>query len=75
MIIMRRRQVLVNTDPERRCYDGCHARSELVWEDWEDLEEVSPEKVDARLKFWRGLNEYAVKSRGAGALIEYKIQE
>lgn len=32
-----RKQVEVNTDPQRRCYNGCHARSELVWTDWMDL--------------------------------------
>ena len=30
-----RKQVEVNTDPQRRCYDGCHAKSELRWTDWE----------------------------------------
>jgi hypothetical protein len=32
-----RRQVEVNTDPQRRCYNGCHAKSELVWTDWQEL--------------------------------------
>lgn len=32
-----RKQVEVNTDPQRRCYNGCHARSEMVWTDWQDL--------------------------------------
>lgn len=27
----------VNTDPQRRCYNGCHAKSELVWSEWEFL--------------------------------------
>jgi hypothetical protein len=26
-----------NTDPQRRCYNGCHASSELVWSDWYDV--------------------------------------
>lgn len=26
-----RRKVEVNTDPQRRCYNGCHASSEMQW--------------------------------------------
>lgn len=29
--------VTVNTDPQRRCYDGCHFSSEQVWTDWRNL--------------------------------------
>ena len=32
-----RKQIEVNTDPQRRCYDGCHAKSEMVLTDWEEL--------------------------------------
>jgi hypothetical protein len=30
-----RRGVLVNDDPQRRCYDGCYAKSHMEWEPWE----------------------------------------
>ena len=36
----------VNTDPQRRCYNGCHFSSETVWSDWyevissDDLEDL-----------------------------------
>jgi hypothetical protein len=30
-----RRGVLHNTDPQRRCYNGCHFSSEIVWGQWE----------------------------------------
>lgn len=30
-------QIEINTDPQRRCYNGCHAKSELVWTEWADL--------------------------------------
>jgi hypothetical protein len=30
-----RRRIEVNTDPQRRCYDGVHAKSEWRWTDWE----------------------------------------
>ncbi len=32
-----RKQIEVNTDPQRRCYNGCHARSEMVWTEWAEL--------------------------------------
>ena len=30
-----RRGTLVNTDPQRRCYNGCHASSRVDWSPWE----------------------------------------
>lgn len=30
-----RRGIEYNTDPQRRCYNGCHASSEVVWSEWE----------------------------------------
>lgn len=27
----------INTDPRRRCYNGCHAASREVWTEWRDL--------------------------------------
>jgi hypothetical protein len=71
--IMYRKRVLVNTDPQRRCYDGCHFSSELRWTEWESLESNVPEgRIDARLSFCRGLNDYAVSQRGEGAKAEFK---
>lgn len=32
-----RRLIEVNTDPQRRCYYGAHAKSELVWAEWTEL--------------------------------------
>jgi hypothetical protein len=29
-----RRPVTVNTDPQRRCYDGVHASSRVEWSAW-----------------------------------------
>ena len=66
-----RQWVEVNTDPQRRCYDGYHYSSEWMWTRWSDLEvNVSPERVE----FWRSLNAYAVKERGKSALREYEWQ-
>jgi hypothetical protein len=35
--LITRKQVEVNTDPQRRCYNGCHFSSEMVWTQWVDL--------------------------------------
>jgi hypothetical protein len=76
MKIESRVRILVNTDPQRRCYNGVHARSELQWTEWSVLEsEISEEKINARLLFWTELNDYAVKERGRGAKREHRIVE
>lgn len=55
----------VNTDPQRRCYNGCHAKSELIWSSWVSIDwNIKPEAVDERLAFWKDLNAYAVSQRG-----------
>jgi hypothetical protein len=71
--ILFRTRVLVNTDPQRRCYNGCHAKSELQWTDWGVLEyEVPEDRIEQRLNYWRSLNDYAVSQRGEGARRECK---
>ncbi len=74
MIIEHRALIEVNTDPQRRCYYGVHAKSGMRWTRWEELEDVAPERVEARLKFWRELNEYAVSQRGEGAKKEFRSE-
>lgn len=32
-----RKQIEVNTDPQRRCYYGAHAKSEMVWTEWGEV--------------------------------------
>lgn len=68
-----RKRVLVNTDPQRRCYNGAHFSSELQWLAWESLGAVPPEKEESQLQFWRELNDYAVSQRGEGARTEFKL--
>lgn len=71
-----RKLILVNTDPQRRCYNGCHFSSELIWTGWEDIESgIAPDEVESRLTFWRELNDYAVSARGESAKSEYRIKE
>ena len=73
-VIMTRSRHLINTDPQRRCYYGCHFSSELVWSSWEVLQFTTADKAEDRLKFWRELNDYAVSQRGEGARSEFKAE-
>ena len=70
--IKTRHRVVVNTDPQRRCYNGCNFSEELQWTDWEVLEsEIPADKIEGRLKFWKELNDYAVSQRGESARKEF----
>ena len=71
--IERRKRVLVNTDPQRRCYNGCHYSSEYQWGPWESFDSDIPEdRIKRSLRFWRELNDYAVSDRGQCARVEYR---
>ena len=72
LILETRRRILINTDPQRRCYNGCHYSSELIWTPWEVLEyDIKPD----RIKFWEDLNKYAVSQRGEEAKREFRVIE
>lgn len=75
LVIMTRRRELINTDPQRRCYNGAHFSSKIVWGGWSELERVSVDKAERRLKFWQELNEYAVSQRGKEAKAEFKLEQ
>ena len=67
---------LVNTDPQRRCYNGAHAKSELQWPAWWDLAYgVKEDDLERSLTFWRELNDYAISQRGEGARSEFDAVE
>jgi len=73
--IVKRERRLINTDPQRRCYNGAHFSSELVWSGWEPLVfGVTKSKAKSALTFWRELNDYAVSQRSAEAKSEFKLQ-
>lgn len=72
MKILTRKQIEINTDPQRRCYDGCHAKSEIVWTAWAELCDVTPENAERRLTYWRELNAYSVSVGGSPS--EYKVE-
>jgi hypothetical protein len=29
-----RKKITINTDPQRRCYDGCNFSEKAVWSEW-----------------------------------------
>ena len=71
--IEKRQLVTVNNDPQRRCYNGCHFSTETSWSHWYWLElEVSEDKIERRLEFWRELNDYAVSQRGKSEKAEFR---
>lgn len=71
--ILHRKRIEVNTDPQRRCYNGCHAKSELLWTEWAELEyDVPEDKIARHMEFWRELNDYAISQRGESARTEFK---
>lgn len=71
-----RKRIEVNTDPQRRCYNGCHAKSELWWSAWQVLEYCTlGSKAEGRLKYWRELNDYAISQRGESARCEFKLED
>lgn len=75
-MIERRHRIVVNTDPQGRCYNGCHASSETRWADWELIDfGIQEDRVERRLAFWRELNDYAISERGEGARSEYRAVE
>jgi len=72
--ILSRRLMVVNTDPQRRYYNGCFYKTETVWSAWAVHETVTPENAEERIKFWRELNDYAVSQRGeADTRMEFKF--
>jgi hypothetical protein len=74
IVIQTREKTVINTDPQRRCYNGCNFSEEIVWTPWVDLCTATEESVERRLKFWKELNDYAVSQRGEGARREFRVQ-
>lgn len=72
-IVMRQR-VLVNTDPQRRCYNGAHFSTELQWSEDVILNSCTEYMVEEKLQFWRELNDYAVSQRGESARSEFRAE-
>lgn len=57
-----------NTDPQRRCYYGCHAKSEWHWGRWNDLYDLrSIEEAEESKRSWENL------AKSSGRKLEYMI--
>lgn len=39
-----RKHINVNTDPQRRCYNGCNFSEENVWTEWQYLADYASER-------------------------------
>ena len=56
-LVQSREQFEYNTDPQRRCYNGCHYSSEWRWTRWGTLSgHVTVEEAEASAQEWRDLN-------------------
>lgn len=74
--ILRRDKQLVNTDPQRRCYNGCYYSYDYVLGGWYILEHgINENQVQERLGWWKDLNQCAVDDRGEDARCELMIEE
>ena len=62
-LVQSREQFEYNTDPQRRCYDGHHAKSEWSWSPWRTLSSCENEdEARERVESWRAYNK-DVRSR------------
>lgn len=59
-----RKKITVNTDPERRCYNGCNFSEETIWTDWAFIGPYSKENAESSAKTFKEINpdrEYKVE--------------
>jgi len=42
--VMVRKKITINTDPQRRCYDGCNFSEKIVWSTWKYIVSLSTRK-------------------------------
>jgi hypothetical protein len=73
-LIMTRKQVEVNNDPQRRCYNGCHFSTEKVWTDWSVVGyRPSKEEGEARIKGWQDWDTQMDALNKTKIVREYKL--
>lgn len=68
MLVQSREQLEYNTDPLRRCYNGCHFSSEWRWTEWRTLYELPASEAEQSLANWRYLATTAKPRR-----LEYRL--
>jgi len=61
--LVTRKRVIVNTDPQRRCYYGCNFSEAEVWTQWQDLYYTTKEDGKESMALYKSINprsEYAL---------------
>lgn len=54
--ISTRKRILVNTDPQRRCYDGCNFSEEWQWTAWSSFGRYSKEDAESSITTFQSIN-------------------
>ena len=76
MIIWTREKREVNTDPQRRCYNGCHAKSEMRWQPWKALGyPATREQGEARILGWKQWDKYISQVNKTNVEREYALTD
>ena len=74
-LILQQRENQIVFDGPRTCYNGAFGDHHYEFGPWEDLDIVTEETKEKRLKFWRETNDLAVRDRGESALRQFRIVE
>ena len=67
--VMVREAHMVNTDPQRRCYDGCNFSEEKRWTAWSTLSRLPTlAEAEESAASWRNY------MKGTGRECQYKVE-
>ena len=51
-----RKKVMVNTEPQRRCYNGCNFSEEEQWTGWDTFGRYSKENGESSIATFKSIN-------------------
>lgn len=55
--VMGRRKITINTDPQRRCYDGRHFSEKTIWSEWRHIVDLpTREEAEASARTYKVIN-------------------
>ena len=55
--VFSRKKVTINTDPQRRCYDGCNFSEKTVWSEWKHIVDLpTREEAEESARTYRLIN-------------------
>lgn len=54
--IKHRRPLVINTDPQRRCYNGCNFSEETVCSEWRVFGRYNREDGESSIAFFKTIN-------------------